>query len=283
MSGDAGGWAELLHLDAARVARVAARTRQWAHALDEAGRSADDISPGTAERKQREAAALYALAASYALLAAHDTARLACRQAAGHFYRLGSSYAHPFAVCADDQRTLRTVLERPPADRAAPSERLYEMTALAWLDVTSPEHERQLGARDLLRAHRKRANLVRPLPAGNLRLPLGATTSVLIAAVAVAADGPGQLGQLAASVRGLLLRADEVVATAMLDRYHWGHLMSSVMPVEPEILAPIAIAIEAAERATRSSDGPVLDELLGELPPSAVVSLEVAHWIARSS
>jgi hypothetical protein len=136
----------------------------------------------------------------------------------------------------------------------------HVMTALAWASVTgAPE------ARQLYQAHHEVAEAVAPLPANRLRMPLAATAAVLDAAVR------GSPRALATAVEELLSRTDEVFGAAMLDWYHWRHMLSRVMPVEPEIVAPLAVAVAAGYRAE--------DQVVERRAP-ALVALGIASSIA---
>jgi hypothetical protein len=136
------------------------------------------------------------------------------------------------------------------------------MTVLAWASVTGDEQ-----AREPFFAHNDAAGAAAALPANRLRMPLRATTAVLDAAVVDAAP------RLHRAVDELLSRIDEVFGAAMLDRYHWRRMMSRVMSAEPEVVAPLAVAVAAGyspEQARDRHDRP------------ARVALEVAASIAEA-
>jgi hypothetical protein len=284
MSGEAPAWAELLQLDADEVLRVGTITAQWANALARLADRQDEGEIRVRERQAREAASLYVLAGSYQLLVGHDSARNTCAQAASRLSAVGSSFAQPLAVCGNDEGVLRRSLSTSATDDVSPTTRAHLMLGLAWLSVS--EYGGDVGgvARSMLSAHHDQAAMALPIPVGRLDVPLEVTASLLTAAVGVGIEGRSEPDRLSAAARSLLLRTNEVVATAMTDHYHWHLMMSYVMPVEPEVVAPLAVAVVAADRA-RATDETIapLGDLIGGLPPPARVALGVAEWIARAT
>jgi hypothetical protein len=245
-------WAEMLGLEDEVVARVGRRTLQWAQALAQ--------SDEGSTRQAVEAGALYRLAAGYLLLVP-DVGRDACAEAAVYLQTLDDSYANPLAVCAGGPERVWAALDRPPNDeRLDPAERAHELTALAWAAVTTDEP----GARRRYWDRRSESEPVAPLPANRLGLPLATTMALLDAAVSHSPE------RLARAVDEMLSRIDDVFGAAMLDHYHWQRLMSRVMPVEPEIVAPLAVAVAVAGGAEQ--------EIERRAP--ARVALDVASWIA---
>jgi hypothetical protein len=72
---------------------------------------------------------------------------------------------------------------------------------------------------------------------GRIGLPLGAYERALKAVEAAAHGGPAPEGPGLWHAALLFERGAEPVAAAMRDRYHWGRLYSTVLPVEPELIA----------------------------------------------
>jgi hypothetical protein len=227
MSADPDGWAGMLGLDHEEALRVGRRTWQWARAL---------VESEAGERELLQGAALYRLAAGHLLLEPW-AARDLCAEAAAHLRFASDTYADVLAVCADDRETLRWAIAATPGDRLTAAGHAHVLIALAWASVTGDR-----AARQAYGAHRGAAEAVAPLPANRLRMPLAATVAVLDAAITDA--GP----RLASAVHELLSRTDEVFGVAMLDEYHWRRMLSRVWPVEPELIAPLAVAVRAGYR-----------------------------------
>jgi hypothetical protein len=249
----------MLGLDDEDAARVGRRTLQWARALaepdEESGREPDAL----------QAAALYRLAAGYLLLDP-EAGRSACAEAAGHLREIGDSYANPLAVCATGYAVLDTAVVE---ESLTPAARAHLLTMLAWDALADDEQdglERYWG-------WRRAAEPDAPLPASHLRIPLSATVAVLDAAIGESPD------RLAPAVSALLSRVDEVYGAAMRDRYHWRLMLSRVMPVEPEIVAPLAVAALAGRRA----GAPLEEHLAGAGGAPARVALSIATSIAASA
>jgi hypothetical protein len=251
MSAEPYGWGDALELDATEAHHVGRRTLQWAQAVE---RDAPD-----SERKALQAGALYRLAVGFLLLGGDD-GRAACAQAAGYLRLVGDSYAAVLSVCAGDRDGVRWAIEVAPDDALTPTQRAHVMTALAWAAVTGDPD-----MRERYWATSAAVESVAPSPAGRLRLPLAVTAAVLDAAVAQDAERLGR------AVDDLLSRTDEVFGAAMLDRYHWQHMVSRVMPVEPEIVAPLAVAVVAGAPTSVERRAP------------ARVSLSIAAWLAASA
>ncbi len=95
-----------------------------------------------------------------------------------------------------------------------------------------------------------------------------------------AAKESQRLEVLAEALVAFLLRAEEVLARAMTDTYHWSSCRSSLLPAEPEVVAPTTLAATAA--LDRSLDRTLATLIEERLPERARVPLELGLGIARA-
>lgn len=283
MNGDGGRLAEILGLEPETLTRVAHRTVQWAGAIesqiDEIELGEAPVGPRQPRREQlhREAASLFAIAGSYRLLLDAGEARPALLAAAGHSVAVGSTFAHPLAVCGADIGIAGTALKGTDRPLSA-DDRADVLLGLGWLDMAAPSQAMD-EARGVLHNHLEVARSVAETPVGRLRIPLEATIRVVSEADAVAHGGADGLAGLAASLHDALIRIHDVTSAAMGDRFHWRRLLSNVLPVEPEAAALGAIAMHATMR--HEADAEMLDRL--DLPPVSLVPLFVGREIARQA
>lgn len=92
-------------------------------------------------------------------------------------------------------------------------------------------------------------------------------------------EGDGQPLEVRPSATMFLLESSATrTETAMVDRFHWRRLATTLLPVEPEILA----AAITAREAFRSKEHDVLSLLReAEMPPVAIVPMEVAEALLQ--
>lgn len=273
---------EIMGLDRDLIVRVAYRTRQWAEATVADVPNAVPAEPGAAgtvdaEQRRREAASLFTIAGSYMmLLDAHD-AGPALRTAREHFSQLGSTYAHPLAVCGADTRAAYSAVEESDDRPLAPGDRANVLLALSWADMHVGQDNYQ--PREAFGAHIQSAQPVAATEVGRLRMPLAAMMRVLNEAAAVFHEGEGNVPRLVGAAHDFLIRAHDIAAAAMADHFHWQSLMCSALPVEPEAAAVGAIVMSAALR--READAEVMERL--DLPSQALVPLIVGRRIAETA
>lgn len=172
---------------------------------------------------------------------------------------LGQPFAIAVAICAGE-RALPSVESR---QSTAPDDRAYKALWLAWsvasrmtaasAALATPAYDREW------------------FPAGQLGVPVQLYQE--FASGVGRAIRSGDSRQLARSLPQLLQRGTEPVRMAMADQYHWQALATSVMPVEPELLAIGRIA----HRTLAPWDEDTLTNL--GIPRNSVERMPL--WIAR--
>ncbi|HEY6781116.1 MAG TPA: hypothetical protein VI111_09185 [Thermoleophilaceae bacterium] len=273
---------ELMGLDPEELERVAHRTEQWAGALENSFRDRMQSAEGGEGREAEfdqlhwEIASLFAIAGGYRLLLDYGKAVEPLNLAAHHLAATGSFYAHALAVCAGDHDSawVGRLEEQAPPSNATESELL--LLRLGWLDAGAGG-----GAEDVRGALREQLERATPggyAEAGRLGIPLSSTMRVLEAVGAVDREQAG-VEALTLPLHDLLTRAYEVTAAAMSDTWHWRRLMSSVLPVEPELAALGAVVMAVARR--HGIDGEVMERV--RVPPPARVPLLVGGRIVEAS
>lgn len=272
---------EALGLEAQTLERVALHTEAWARSLE---RSLDidqeantEDGPGSREEgMRREVASLYAIAGSYRLLLEPPEAVASLHSAVVHFAATRSLFAHPLAVCSGDTST-DWIGEFTGGDRVlSPNGRQLILLRLGWLDAIEGGRDQEVRA--ALFAHMDRAAPDSAAKVGRMGVPLDATVRLLASVDRmIGDDGDQDIRQVVPNVHDFLIRAHDVTAGAMSDRFHWRSLMSSVLPVEPE-----AVALGAAVMAAALQRG-AEQELIGrlDLPPPALTPLLVGLGVAQ--
>jgi hypothetical protein len=247
-------WAQRLDLDPESVPRIGRHALGWAAALAES-----DV----ARRRGGEVRALYRLAASCQLLE-DPTDGSTLMDAAGRLADLGDTYSYVLAVCARDSEAVSPAVFAPDR-RATPTEDAHVLIALASAAVASDDE----GIRERYETQSRTTSDHRGVWLGQLLAPASTVSSMLDSVV---------LNQPRDAIEGfawLLRSVSETTAAAMTDRYHWQRMMTRVMPVDPEIVALLVVALTAQG----STDGLWPDEWMLEMP--AEVALEIATSIVE--
>ena len=240
---------DVLRLNA-RDVRVTAQTADGYGSL--LARTSDPGSKARAATMKIRAAGCWCLISPTRAPAAFSEAR-----------RLYQDLGHPFAIavaiCAGEQ-ALPSVESH---QSTSPEDHAYRALWLAW---TVASRKTAASAVSATPAHNREW-----FPAGQLGIPVRLYLD--FSRDVGRAIRSGDPGPLAWSLPQLLQRGTEPVKMAMADRYHWQSLATSVMPVEPELLAIGRIV----HRTLAAWDEDTLNRL--GIPRNSVERMPM--WLAR--
>lgn len=246
------------------VRTVASATTDHARALEKEGDGGEEV---TLRR-----ASVWTLAGSLWSVADPDPARAAdCfGSAARNHARIGEPIGVLLAICAKPWAPRQTASPGPIESDIEPHAKLETLLGRAWPAASGVEDDDALG-----QWLERFTATETALPVGRLGLPLGLFIGVVRAIGEHRLLGDGGQAALRDATKQLLRRAGEVTRAAMADEYHWRNLHSSVLPVEPEILATCVLA-----RMALVGDTPV--EQRGE-EDVARIPLVVADRLVRTA
>jgi hypothetical protein len=256
--------AEVLQLDGEMIKRNANAHADYARMLER--REHSELGPWIASSRL--------LTAVWRALVDPQSAREELREAAYAYERLKNPYSGVLAVCAQNPGLAKQFIDERKQQNifaADPNTLLAVLLVEIW---TRDENETakiegmwkmpadlSIAKRDELRQR------VLNTPTGRLGLPFRYYSQ---AKDMEKVDG----------VVALLQRAAEPVRVAMMDRYHWNNLYSSVLPLEPEILAA-CVGLLNYWREEKRSATEFLRRVKDEMQdPIALVPLEVAVKLA---
>lgn len=162
-------------------------------------------------------------------------------------------------------------------DEVASTEELFtKMTAASYLEVVKPN----LGFGRIAAGYRERANSLPAHVAGRLGWSLRAYSEISGALANIHADPAKETTdrtKLQIALVSLCDRINETVRSAQASEYHWQHLYSQLLPVEPDALV-LCVAYHAAyEKLEPSSHGRL--RLFNEISGASRGYFEVAHEI----
>jgi hypothetical protein len=274
-----GELAERLDLDSGQLERTARATELYA--LEFISTQTDEETGAPQTRLLQSAALLTAAASYWILIDPHRSFSLFAD--AGNLYAdLGRSFAYVASICgAVRQLPHLAALQIYPETDMGAEEANYLLLREAWnsaLDIAQPDPA--FGSNLRVDSGNRGA-----WPTGRLRIPQRSQLAVLRNSIELTDRWSSKeeiryIGQdqFIRDLQSFLARADEQVEIAMSDHYHWRRLQSSLLPVEPEIVAVCAVA--AASALATSGE-----EILGRInvPERAVIPLLLGTEIARTA
>lgn len=218
-------FADSFQLDAERLSKLAKAYAGYANALRDA--DSRDI------RIKR--ASSFVIAASYFALIDLDKAHTCFWEASHEYSMLQNPFAFTLAVCStkpegvEGLNRLTEQLDEKSPIKSSIDPFFYQLPYRFWL-TESLKDAPKLKIWPVLGIERQ--------PVGRLGLPIMLYEEVYTSALSSALSySKSENTGLIASVTNLLKRVAEITHTAMQDKYHWRSLNSTVLPVEPEILA----------------------------------------------
>jgi hypothetical protein len=205
-----------------------------AQATDNHARGMRDDSVGSVTNLALAASAFTA-AGSYWSLIDLPRARDAFRAATALHWRLGHTFAAITAICASTKRELREEVREPLVSEGEGRAEQLVYQALFQLCRTelglSPAESLIDRSESLLGIRQD------PRPMGRLGIPVGQYVEFATTAIEAAQGSNFARRAFRRTTAAFYRRADEPVRFAMGDSFHWKRLLSTFLPVEPELLA----------------------------------------------
>lgn len=229
----------------------------------------------------RQEQALVSAASSFAIAGSllsldHPALALAAFRAGAEAYdELGLPYAAVLAVCARHDQILRrhaTLVLEAPLGSTRTRDVLSGILVAARMALGEPRGSATLVERMLAES----APLVAYL-AGSALLPVKLYRDLLREVWNVAS---GDAPPMPRATITLLERAAERLEGARANRYHWSRFQSGLLPVEPELIAAMAVAVPAWQHVDRSLSAMIMKT---DLPPIARIPMEVAQSMAEET